>query len=273
LVPIPSTPFAAANSYFSTVNGTYDWRIVVDFPFHPHQSNSYGRQPLSIPGFLVRNEEWKDSLQILLTFGAQAGAGATGALGVSGGATTVTFSQYGAAGGNPVIDLYSLPIQMGLDLKDQVVPGVLSRVSTPFNTPLLTAGQNVPLLNMQKQPTPRIVTKIGTSTVAPFFATLSDVNVTALGILLGGNRNVRNKVDIFSHKMHHVDVYDRDPIQGYILQDFMESGNPDSAFPGQDIGDGATFQEVADVVGVANGFGLAVQEQLIHQPTGPLYNY
>jgi hypothetical protein len=206
-------------------------------------------------------------------FGAQAGAGATGALGVSAGTTTVTFSQYGAAGGTPTIDLYSLPIAMGLDLKDTVVPGVLSRVSTPVNTVLVSAGNNVPLVNLQKQPTPRILAKFGTSTVSPAFATLSDVNVSTLGILLGGNRNVRNKVDIFSHKLQQADVYDRDPIQGYNLMDFLDSGNPDSSYPGQDIGDGATYQAIGDVAGVANGFGLFVQEQMLHMPTGPMYTY
>lgn len=275
LVPIPTTPFPAtgATGYFNVATGTYDFRIVMDFPFHPYENNAYGKQPLTIPGFLVRNEEWKDSLQVLLSFGTQAGAGATGVLGVSAGTTTVTFSSYGSGAGTPTIDLYSLPVVMGLDQKDQVLPGVLSRVSSPINTILQSAGTNVPLLNMQKQPTPRVIFKVGTGTVSPSFATLSDTNVTTLGILLGGNRNVRNKVDIFAHKQHHLDVYDRDCIQGYNLMDFIDSGNPDSAYPGQDIGDGATFQLVADVTGVANGFGLIVQEQMLHIPTGPLYSF
>lgn len=274
-VPKPTTPFPAvgASGWFNTATGTYDFRIVMDFPFHPFKGHSFGKQPLTIPGFLVRNEEWKDSLQILMTFGAQAGAGATGVLGVSAGGTTVTFSGYGGVGANPTIDLYSIPVQMGLDLKDQVIPGVLSRVSTPINTVLQSAGANISLLNMQKQPTPRIISKFGTSTVVPAFATLSDTNVTALGVLLGGNRNIRNKVDIFTHKMHQPDVYDTDQIQGYLLQDFVENGNPDSAFPGQDIGDGATFQQIGDVTGVANGFGLILQEQMLHLPAGPLYNF
>ena len=274
IVPIPTTPFPAvgATGYFNGSTGTYDFRIVLDLPFHPFEANAFGKQPLTVPGFLVRNEEWKDSLQVLLSFGAQAG-NSTGALGVAAATTTVTFSSYGSGTGSPTIDLYSLPIQMGLDLKDQVLPGVLSRVSTPINTILQSAGTNVPLINLQKQPTPRVFAKFGTGTVSPAFATLSDTNVTALGLLLGGNRNVRNKVDIFAHKQQQPDVYDRDPIQGYNLLDFIDQGNPDSAFPGQDIGDGATFQLVADVTGVANGFGVIVQEQLLHMPTGPLYNF
>lgn len=276
LVPIPTTPFPAAGAtgYINSATGTYDFRIVLDLPFHPFESNAYGKQPLSIPGFLVRNEEWKDSLQILLTFGAQAGAGATGVLGVSAGTTTVTFSSYGSGTGSPTIDLYSLPIQMGLDLKDQVLPGVLSRISTPITSVLQSAGPaGTVLLNMQKQPTPRVYAKFGTGTVAPAFATLSDTNVSTLGILLGGNRNIRNNVDIFTHKLQQPDVYDRDPIQGYVMLDFMDQGNPDSSFPGQDVGDGATFQLQGTVAGVANGYGIIVQEQILHMPTGPLYQF
>lgn len=274
IVPVPTTPFppVGATGYGSVTQATYDWRIVCDLPFHPFENNAYGKMPLTIPGFLVRNEEWKDSLQVQMTFGAQAN-GAAGVLGTGAGATTFTFTAFGSGAGTPTIDLYSLPIVMGLDLKDQVLPGVLSRVTTPISTVLQSAGNNVPLLNMQKQPTPRVFLKVGTSTVTPAFATLSDTNVTTLGILLGGNRNVRNVVDIFAHKQQQQDVYDRFAIQGYNLMDFIESGNPDSAYPGQDIGDGATFQLIGNVTGVANGFGLVVQEQMLHIPTGPLYTF
>jgi hypothetical protein len=275
IVPVPTTPFppVGATGYASVTQATYDFRIVVDLPFHPFESNAYGKMPLTIPGFLVRNEEWKDSLQVQMTFGAQAGGGATGALGVAAGGSTITYSSFGSGAGTPTIDLYSLPIVMGLDLKDQVLPGVLSRVTSPISAILQAAGQNVPLLNMQKQPTPRVFFKVGTSTVSPAFATLSDTNVTSLGIQLGGNRNVRNVVDIFAHKQQEQDVYDRFAIQGYNLMDFMESGNPDSAYPGQDIGDGATFQLIGNVTGVANAFGLIIQEQMLHIPTGPLYTF
>lgn len=278
IVPIPSTPFPAngATGYFNVATGTYDFRIVCDFPFHPHESNSFGRHPGVIPGFLVRNEEWKDSLQILLNFGTQAGAGATGCLGVSAATSTITFSGYGVGTGTPTVDLYSLPIVMGLDLKDQVVPGIISRTSQPISGILQAAGTPATLLNLQKQPTPRVIIKSGTSTVGatpPAFATLNDSNLTTLGILLGGNRNVRNRLDLFTHKMQQVDVYDRDPIQGYTLLEFMDSGNPDSAYPGQDIGDGATFQLVGDTPGLANAFGIVVQEQVLHLPTGQLYSF
>jgi hypothetical protein len=267
---IPDTPMPAGyNPTGST--GTYDFRIIFDMPFYPFCAPQGAR-----PQFLVRNEEWKDSLQLTVAFATQAGAGGTGFLGVSGGTTTVTWSSYGSGSGLPTLDIYSLPVIMGLDIKDQVVPGFMTRVATPVNTPLQSAGANVVLLNLQKQPTTRVFFKSGVSTVPngnPAFSALSDVNATALGILLGGNRNVRNLVDLFAHKQELVELYPHGPIAGYNAFDFIGSGNPDSAYPGDQIGDGTTFQLVANVVGVANGYGLVVQEQALYSAEGALYSF
>lgn len=267
---IPDTPMPAGYNP-TTGTGTFDFRIVFDMPFYP-----FGAPQGARPQFLVRNEEWKDSLQLTITFSTQAGAGATGFLGVSGGTTTTTWSAYGSGAGLPTVDIYSLPCIMGLDIKDQVIPGFMTRVATPVNTPLQTAGSQVVLINLQKQPTTRVFFKTGTSTVPngnPAFATLSDVNVTALGILLGGNRNVRNLVDIFAHKQELVELYPHGPIQGYNAFDFIGSGNPDSAYPGDQIGDGTTYQLVANVAGVANGYGLVIQEQALYSAEGALYSF
>lgn len=268
----PTMPMPASYAPI-TATGTYDFRIIVDIPFHPFQSNAFGKEPLTVPQYLVRNEEWKDSVQIVLGFGAQAGAGAAGVLGTSAGGTTITFSAYGSGSGNPTIDIDSLPVLMGTTLKDQILPGVISRVSTPSASGIVNAGSGVGLLNMQKQPTPRVYLKQGISTVNPAFSSLTDTNVTTLGISLGQNRNVRNKLDVYMHKMQQADIYGRDLIQGYTMFDFMDQGNPDSAYAGQDIGDGATFQVVGDVTGVANGFALLIQEQILQQPSGNLMNF
>ncbi len=284
-VPTPTTPFPSgavgSNPYFQGSTGTYDFIIGLDLPFHPHQSNSYGREPLTVPQYLVRNEEWKDSVQIQVIGATQAG-NSTGALGVAAATTTLTYTAFGSGAGTPTVDIYSLPVLMGLNLKDQILPGVLSRVSTAITGAVQSAGNNVAVLNLQKQPTPRIYFKMGTGTVAPAFASLIDTQAngpqatgpSTLGVLLGGNRNVRNKVDIMAHKMQFPDIYLREPVQGYSIMDFMEQGNPDSAYPGQDIGDGATFQLVADILGTtANGFALGVQEQILHQPSGALMDF
>lgn len=267
----PNTPWPTDNAVV-TVTGTFDYRIVIDLPLHPFGDQAMGAHPHWIPAYLMRNEEWKDSVQLNFSFPSVANGAVAGPLGTGAAGTTNVFTAYGSASGNPTLDVYSLPIIMGLDLKDQVLPGILSRTSTPINTILQSAGTNVVLLNMQKQPTTRVFCKFGVGTVPPAFSALSDTNVTAIGILLAANRNVRNVVDVFAHKALSYDTYERNFIQGYVLFDFMESGNPDAAYPGQDIGDGATFQLTANVTGVANAQGIIVQEQSLHTPTGPLYS-
>lgn len=268
----PSTPWPTDNNPTGTA-ATYDFRIIVDLPLHPFGSQVMGAHPHWIPAYLMRNDEWKDSVQISASFPTVTNGAVAGPLGTGAAGTTYTFTAYGSGAGTPSVSVYSLPIIMGLDLKDQVLPGVLTRVSTPINTILQSAGSGVTLLNMQKQPTTRVFVKSGTGTAPPAMATLNDTNITALGILLGANRNVRNVVDTYAHKSLLYDTYERNLIQGYTLFDFMESGNPDSAYPGQDIGDGSTFQLTANVAGLANAQGIIIQEQTLHTPTGPLYTF
>lgn len=272
----PGTPFPtgtiANGAYLAVTQATYDFRIQVDFPFHPNESDGFCKAPLTIPGFLVRNEEWKDSVSIRLRFPTVAGGAVAGPLGTGASGTTLTLTAFGSGAGTPTVDLYSLPMEMGLVLKDQFIPGLMSRVAQPVTNVLQSAGNNNTVLaNLQKQPTPRIIWKIGVSTVNPAFSALSDANVTTLGVLLGANRNVRNVVDIFAHKADGSDYYDSRLIQGYTVMDFLQSGNPMSSYPGQDIGDGAQFQLVGAPAGVANALGLVIQEQILQLPSGPMY--
>ena len=229
---------------------------------------------MSRPGFLVRGAEWKNTLTVEFETGVQAGAGATGFLGISGGTTTVAWTAYGSGAGNPTVDVYALPVIMGRDLAPNVTPGVITRVGQAINTSLQAAGTAIPLLNLQNKSTPRIFFKNGTLGSGAAFATLSDTNVTNLGVQYGGsNKNVRVKTDIWAHKFDAVQAYLRDPIQGSLVFDFMESQNADSAYPGDTLDASSTLQLVADVAGVANGYGIVLQEQQLFVPTGPLYSF
>lgn len=271
--PNPTTPLIGSatatleNSYFlgTAAGGNFDFIVVCDIPFHPHHCGVIFR-----PGFGVRQEEWKNSIQIQLTYGNQADA-ADGALGVSAATTTTDFTGYGVDTGSPTVDVYSLPYEMGLDLAPTVLPGVLSRISSPISTVLTQAGSNVQLGILQPKPTTRIIFKVGTSTTSPYFATLSDTNATALGITVGGNRVVRELDDIWAHANDQVAYYGRPHIQGYNLLDFIQSGSPFSAYPGDLVGPGVLFTLNANVAGVANSRGLIVQEQMLYAPGGSFY--
>lgn len=262
-VPVPATPFPA---YAAVAVATYDYRIIVDIPFYP-----FGLAPAARPGFLMRNEEWKDTVSIQLTFPAVANAAVDTPLGTGASATTHVFTAYGSAAGTPTIDIESLPIKMGLDLKDAVVPAILTRIQQPINVVLQAAGAPIRLANLQKQRTTRIYFKIGTATTPPAFVTLSDVNATALGISLGVSNVVRGMLNVFDHKLSNMRQYETEPIQGYNCFDFIQSGNPDSAFPGHEIGDSSVFELLANVAGVVNAYGIVVQEVILHPAGGPLY--
>jgi hypothetical protein len=267
----PSTPFPAAaasfaGGYGTITQGTYDFIMVLDLPFAP-----FGANPLSQPGFLVRQDEWGNTLQVQLTYGTQANAAVEGFYGTGAAGTTYTWTAYASAAGSPTVDVYGLPVIMGNDVKQLVTPGFLARTTQPLTTVLQSSLTNGALLDLQKKATTRVFFKVGTSTLAPYFATLSDNNVTGLGILIGGNRVVREVDDVFAHKQDLVTQYSRAPIQGYNCFDFIQSGNPFSAYPGDQVGGGTSFQLVANVTGVANAYGIVMQEQMLYPPSGALY--
>lgn len=267
---IPGLPIPAGWNP-TGVASTYDYRIIVDLPAHP-----FGAGPGVRPGYLIRKEEWADTLSVAFAFGTQAGGAVTGSLGTGAAGTTITNTSFGSGAGTPTIDLYSLPVQMG-HLRNQVVPGVCTRVSREINTILTAAGNNITLQQLQRRRTSRVYLKTGTSLSAPAFNTLTDTNVTAVGLQTGaGDRQVKPLVDIFAYKMDQAADYKREPIQGYTCFDFLQSGNPDSAFAANSekvVGSGSTFDLVANVAGVATGYGIVVQEQITHLHGGALYNY
>ena len=260
----PGTPYPPS---IIVTQGAYDFRIVVDVPFHP-----FPLVPGIVPAFLVRKEEWKESIQITLDYATVANGAVNGPLGLGQAATTHVFSQFGGAGGTPVVDIYALPIEMG-DLRNLVQPGVLVRTVTPLTTIFQSAqGPNASLLDLQLKKTPRIYLKIGTSVSGVAFATLSDTNLTAWGLSVGGNRDVRDEFDIFSHKQEQSAHYGRNPIQGYNAFDFIQSGNPDSAYPGDEVSSGVKLQLVGTCAGIANARAHVIQEQILYRPEGVLYN-
>ena len=148
--------------------------------------------------------------------------------------------------------------------QNSVVPGVLSRVTSPIDSILQATKTNAKLLVMEKQATSRVYAKIGVAASSPIFTSLSDAILTAVGIQVGTSKNVRDKLDIYAHRAEAVDHYGAPPIQGYYVLDFLQSGNPDSAYAADIVlGDGQTFNLVGDVTQATNAAGLILQEQII----------
>lgn len=262
------TDIASPVSGFSNIaTGTYDIRIVVDLPAHPFDCAEFLRA-----GYFLRSQEWDDSLYMQIETAAIA-SGGTHALGVDGATTTHTLTSYGSGAGGPTLDIYPLPAIMGTDLDGVHVPGFLSRTAVPLSQILQAAGGvNTKLLILDKQDTTRLWALIGTSVSNPAMSAYSDANLTTLGVVVGGNRVVRENVDIFAHRQEQVRHYGTPPIQGVTLLDFMSSRNPQSKYLASDAGTGTTLELRGQVAGVANAYGLIVQESERYMPQGPLYS-
>lgn len=258
----PTTPFA---NIIPVTAQTNDFVVAVDLPFHPHSAPMGFRA-----AFAARQEELKATLQIQLTFATNVD-NAENAIGLSAATSATTISAYNSGSGNPSIDIYGLPILMGLDMKDAVLPGVLSRTIQPIVTTANNAA-GASLLNLQQLKTTRIYVKSGTSVLNPYFKTLSDTIVTSLGLKVGGNRIVREDDDFFAVKFQAMNNYARPAIQGVALLDFVESGSPYACYPGDDIGQGTLFQLTGAVTGTTNGYANVLQEELLWLPEGSLYN-
>jgi hypothetical protein len=149
----------------------------------------------------------------------------------------------------------------------------LSRIAIPVTTQLQAAGSlNTRLLTLEKQNTKRVWAIVGVSTVNPFFASFSDTNLSTLGMNIGSNKVIRENDDIFAHKLDQVRRYDRYPIQGVTLFDFVPAGNSDAHYEAGAAGDGSTLELRGTVAGVANALGNFVQEIEQVQPQGALYS-
>lgn len=248
---------------FTGATGTYDIQWTLDLPAYPFHCGDFLK-----PGYAIRAQEWEDSLQIRIEFGTVTN-GADGALGLDAGTTTHTFTAKGSAAGSGTVDVYGLPVISGVDFDAANVPGYLARVATPVTATLQAAGGlNTKLVTLEKQNTTKVFTLIGTSTTNPTFLTTSDTNLTTLGMIVGGNRVVRENDDIFAHKMDQIRRYKTQPIQGFTMFDFTPSGNPNAAYNADDAAAGVQLELRGTVAGVANALGNFVQETEQYAPAG-----
>lgn len=252
---------------FDGAAANFDAIIAFDVPMAPLSGGHAYK-----PGWALRQSEWADSIQIYAKFASLAD-NAENEIGVSAATTVTTLTGYLGAG-SPTMDIYTLPNLAGNANDANILPGVLSRTASNYSQQLAT-GSNIQLVpNLQKQNTGRVFFKTGVSTLFPNFSSLSDTIISASGITVASNKQIRNLLDTFGHKTQLCETYGTEPIQGFMAFDFLNSGNPFSALAGADqnvVGPGATFQLVGNVTAVANNALLVMQEQMLYMPSGSLY--
>jgi hypothetical protein len=145
----------------------------------------------------------------------------------------------------------------------------------PRTTPVQSSGTDVQIAQLQKRKTSRVYLKSGVAANPPVFTTLSDTVLSKVGLQVGTDKFPRNKVDWFAWKHSVADSEPSyvEPITGYAAMDFLENGSPFGSYAGDNIDAGSTFYLIGDPNGAANQALLIVQEQIIREPEGDLYNY
>lgn len=267
--PRPGIPYEATNFFAGTTLGSpYDTIIMFDLLFGP-----YNASKRSQAGFLMRKEDWTN-VNIHLESPAVVD-NSQNPLGLSAATTVTTISAFGGAGGSMTCDIYGLPVRMGA-AASTIAPGVLTRSATPLTQAILQAAMsNTLLATLDKQATTRVFVKVGTGAAASgnlVYTTLSDAVLTQLGLLVGSNVNVRQKIDVEAVRAEIENEFEVGGIQGMFLFDFIQHyGNQDQAYPADGLSDNQPFRLVGDGPGTANAQGHFIQEEIVVHPQGALF--
>jgi hypothetical protein len=262
----PSSPFtfnstaAASALSFSGVQGTYDFEVYYEVPLGPLFPPSAGGPQRSV-SFDYLPQDWADSLQLQLNIGDRT------SLGVPAGGTTTTFTSFGSASGSPTLEVhlnYEILGAFGNNLKT----GVVIRTEQTFSS--FTALVNQTRLSLlQKQITSNIVVKTGltqASAAPPVFASLSDVQLGRTQIMVD-NKPIRNNQNNAISKAYGQKQFDTVWPQGYQVYSFVGSQNPLTAYRGDGLQGGSTFEIDTDILTAsASNLQTMVQEMIYGGP-------
>ena len=255
-----NVPLAQNGATFGN-NGTYDIEIHYELPMGPILAIA---SKLAVIPYLFQNSDWGDTLQLQLFFGDQTSFGTPAA------GTTVTFSQFGAGGGTPLVSIFTNYEILG-PLANSVSSAVVLRSEQSQTAPVAANGNSVRIQLLQKQKTTNIFIKTGTilaGTAAGIavFGVMSD-NVLEMTQPVVDNKPIRNNFNNFSAKEYAGYAFETVLPQGYLNFTFVEAQNPLTYYRGDLLAGGSTFELDSNVIG--GGVGVtcnAIQEQIIGDP-------
>jgi len=260
-----NTPAAGGALGFPVTAGTYDVEIFYEIPLGPSFPVSAGESQRDV-SFLYLPQDWADSLQLKLTFGDRT------SLGVPQASTVTTFTSFGSASGLPTFSVhlnYSILGAFGNALK----AGVVIRNEQSLGS-FQSLVNRTRLSLLQKQITSNVVFKTGLqSTVAnapPVFTSLIDTQLANTQIMVD-NKPIRNNNDNMVAKTYGGRNFDTVWPAGYNGFSFIDSQNPLTAYRGDGLQGGSTFDLNSDVI-VANAANLILltQEMIYGGPFPPL---
>ena len=255
-----NSPAAATALLFAGLQGTYDFEVYYEIPLGPLLPPSAGEAQRGV-SFLYLPQDWADSLQLQISLGDRT------SLGVPQTSTPTTWTSFGSASGTPSLEVhlnYSILGAFGNALKT----GVTIRTEQSFSA--FTALANATRLSLlQKQITTNVVLKSGITQVSaapPVFGSVSDVQL-GRSMIMVDNKPIRNNQNNGVAKTFGMTNFNTVWPQGYLVFSFIDSQNPLTAYRGDGLQGGSTFEIDTDIL-TANAGNLQtmVQEMVYGGP-------
>src|SRR5579859_234656 len=255
--------FPAGTGFLGTTAGSpYDTEIHYDIPLTPVLP--VATKPALVP-FLYQQKDWGDTLQVFLTFADQTALGTIGT-------SVVTFTSFGSGAGTLQLFLFTNYEILGA-LAESISSAVVIRNTQNIPQSQITGVSSTlqRLQLLQKQKTTNILLKsgtlaAGTSAGVSVYATLSDA-IFQQSQLIVDNKPVRNNFLNTAYKEYQAYSFDARWPQGYFAFSFLDSMNPLTAYPADQLAGGSVFELDSQVAtGGASNFAEVIQEMYLGVP-------
>jgi len=246
--------------------GTYDIQVFWDIPLVPVLP--VAAKLNSVP-FLYMQSDWGDTLNLQLIMGDAT------SLGVLGGGGSITFTALGSGAGSPQFFVFTNYEILGA-LANQFTTAVTIRAiqQVPQGNITAASANLVKLAQLQKYKTLNAVLKsgllaAGTSAGVQVYSALSDAIFEQTQIRVD-NKAIRNNLSNATYKEYLAYAFDAiSQPQGYLPMSFVDSLNPRTAFDGDKVSSGSTYEVDSQII-TPNGanFAEVIQEYFQGIPSG-----
>lgn len=246
--------------------GTYDIQVFWEIPLVPVVPPA---AKLNCVPFLFMQEDWSDTLFLQLIMGD------VSSLGTQGGGGSATFSALGSSSGSPQFFVYTNYEILGA-LASKITTATVVRAiqQVPQGNITAVSANLLRLAQLQKYKTLNAVVKSGslasgTSAGVQVYSALSDTIFEQTQIRVD-NKAIRNNLSNITYKDYLRHAFDAlNQPQGYLPMSFIDSLNPRTAFDGDQVSGGSTFEVDSQVIsGSGSNYAEVIQEYFQGVPSG-----
>lgn len=236
----PTTPFVSG---FTGLIGSFDVALTYNIPLGPLMGIGQSTKR-DLSSFLYQADDWGDSIQLQLNFGDNT------ALGTPVAAGDVTFTAFGSASGTPLVSVFVNYSILG-PFSDAIRSGVIVRQEQLFNQ-FVTAGTALRISQLQKQITPNVMIKSGTSLAGvtagvTTFGTLVDNQLERTQVVVD-NKPLKFNQSNVTLRAYDSRMFARRQPGGYLNLTFVDGQNPALAYRGDGLAGGSLFELQSDVL-------------------------